>query len=175
MNDWGAATYGQPCRECAFDWSITLDDAVTLMSSVAPDYQELLADATGAEQHPDVAWPVASYVSHVADNLRIWAERLRGIELGAPHSVGEYDQDALAQARNYAMIPLQAALWSLQLSVAEWLRAVEEASSLGPVMTHPDRGELDLRNVVTSTTHDAHHHLWDIRRSLAVAGHEASP
>jgi hypothetical protein len=171
VNDWGAATYGQPCRQCAFVWSITLVDAVGLMSEVAADYENLLAEATGSEQHTDASWPVAAYVSHVADNLRIWTERLRGIELGASPLVGEYDQDELARARNYARIPLPAALWSLRLSVAEWLKAVDEASRLGSVMIHPERGELGLADVVTSTTHDAHHHLWDVRRALEFAGH----
>jgi DinB superfamily len=170
VNNWGAATYGQPCRECAFDWSITLDDAVSSMSEAAADYEVLLDEATGAEQHADASWPVAAYVSHVADNLRIWTERLRGIELGASVVVGQYDQDALARARNYANIPLQSALWSLRLSVAEWRRAVDGASKVGTIMIHPERGELALRDVVTSTTHDAHHHLWDIRRALAFAG-----
>lgn len=79
VNNWGPATYGQPCRGCAFDWSLTLDDAVALMSELAADYGELLAGATGAEHHPDLDWPVAAYVSHVADNLRIWSERLTGV------------------------------------------------------------------------------------------------
>lgn len=169
MNDWGPSTYGQPCRACAFDWSLTLDDAVSLMAELAAGYGDLLAGATGTERHPDVAWPVAAYVSHVADNLRIWTERLMGVALGASAVVGGYDENELAQARNYAMIPLEAALWSLRLSVAEWRRAVDGASRRGTLMIHPDRGELDLLDVVRSNMHDAHHHLWDVRRALAYA------
>jgi hypothetical protein len=84
--------------------------------------------------------------------------------------VGGYDENELARARNYAMIPLEAALWSLRRSVAEWLEAVDMSSRLGTLMVHPERGELDLHDVVTSNTHDAHHHPWDIRRAFAQAG-----
>jgi DinB superfamily len=165
--NWGPSTYGQPCRACAFDWSLTLDDATALMSQLGVDYGDLLAGATGAEHHSDLAWPVAAYVSHVADNLRIWTERLMGVALGASPMVGGYDENELAQARKYAMIPLEAALWSLRRAVAEWLEAVDLSSCHGTLMIHPDRGELDLLDVVTSNVHDAHHHLWDVRRSLA--------
>jgi hypothetical protein len=139
------------------------------MAKLAAGYGDLLAGATGTERHPDVAWPVAAYVSHVADNLRIWTERLMGVALGASAVVGGYDENELAQARNYAMIPLEAALWLLRLSVAEWRRAVDGASRRGTLMIHPDRGELDLLDVVRSNMHDAHHHLRDVRRALAYA------
>jgi hypothetical protein len=176
VNDWGPVVYGQPCRACAFDWSVSLDDAVELMEELAASFDDLLVDATGAEHYPDVAWPVTAYVSHVADNLRIWTERLMGVALGASPVVGGYNENELAEARNYAMIPLEAALWSLRLSAREWLGAVDASSRIGPLMTHPDRGELDLLDVVRSNTHDAHHHLWDVRRALAYArSEEAAP
>jgi hypothetical protein len=68
VNDWGPTIYRQPCRACAFDWSVSLDDAVELMKELAASYEDLLVDATGTEHYPDVDWPVAAYVSHVADN-----------------------------------------------------------------------------------------------------------
>ncbi len=166
MNEWGPATYGQPCRECAFDWTLALDDAARGMSALTSAYPDLLHGATGREQHPDLSWSSAAYVSHVADNLRIWTERLRGVALGATRRVGGYDESELAVARNYETIPLQAALWSLQLSSDEWIKAIDSAPSKGTVLVHPERGEMDLLDVVTANTHDAHHHLWDIERTL---------
>jgi len=110
--------------------------------------------------------PCAAYVSHVGDNLRIWTERLRGVALGAPRRVGSYDENELARARNYDTIPLQAALWSLQLSVAEWLKAVDGMPGSGTVLLHPERGPMDLREVVVSNIHDVQHHRYDIERTL---------
>jgi hypothetical protein len=172
VNDWGPSTYGQPCRECAFDWSLTIDDAVAVLSEAAAGYHHVLAGATGVERHPDLAWTTAAYVSHVADNLRIWTERLMGVARGASPVVGSYDENELARARNYALIPLEAALWSLRLSVAEWRKAVDTANPSGTLMIHPERGELDLLAVVTSNAHDAHHHLGDVRKSLPLGGAE---
>jgi hypothetical protein len=166
MSGWGPATYGDPCRECGFDWSLSLDRAVQLMSGLAATYDEVLAGATGSEQLPELAWPVGAYVSHVADNLRIWTERLMGVTLGAGPEVGGYDENELAQARRYDLIPLEASRWSLRLSVAEWVKAIEASSHHGTVMIHPQRGELDLSDVARSNAHDARHHLFDIERTL---------
>ena len=167
MNGWGPSTYGQPCRECGFDWSVPLGAARARLTEVGRNYRDLLDGAAGTERHPELAWTVAGYVSHVADNLRIWTERLRGVASGATPQVGGYDENELARARNDALIPLAAALWSLGLSVTEWHKAVDEARPTGALMIHPERGELDLLAVVTSNVHDAHHHLWDVGRALA--------
>ncbi len=166
MNDWGPSTYGQPCRECDFDWALALQGAGAGMRALATSYRDLLRGASGREQHPDLSWSSAAYVSHVADNLRIWTERLQGIAAGASRRVGSYDENELAVARNYETIPLPAAMWSLQLSMAEWVRAVEAASPKGTVLVHPERGEMDLLDIVAANTHDAQHHLWDIERTL---------
>lgn len=33
MEAWGAALYGNPCRECGFDWSISPQDAIAWMTA----------------------------------------------------------------------------------------------------------------------------------------------
>ena len=172
VSDLGTSTYGTPCRECGFDWTLSLDDAVAKMAGVPASFGAVLAGATGNERHPDLAWSVAGYVSHVADNLRIWTERLMGVVLGASSVVGGYDESELARARNYALIPLEAALWSLSVFTAEWLKAVASSHRNGTVLIHPQRGELDLAAVVLSNTHDALHHRWDIERTLRVTGRD---
>jgi DinB superfamily len=166
VNDWGAATYGDPCRECGFLWGTPIVDAISLVVDLPFDYGSLLSGSSGSEQHPDLTWTVAGYVSHVADNLRIWAERLMGILGGAPRLVGNYDENALAEARRYQDIPIEAATWSLARSVDAWLGSVEASPASGVVMVHPERGELTLSDVVLANTHDALHHRWDIERTI---------
>jgi hypothetical protein len=109
---------------------------------------------------------VAEYVCHVADNLRIWAERLAGTVGGAPPEVGGYDENELADARHYELVPLPAATWSLSRAVADWGDVVVRSSRAGTVLVHPERGSLSLADVVRSNAHDASHHQWDIRRTL---------
>lgn len=125
--------------------------------------------ATGYERHPDLGWSVTEYIAHVADNLRIWAERLGGVAGGAPPDVGAYNENELADARNYEAIPLPSALWSLSRSVADWKEAVGLSSRVGTVLVHPERGEQSLSDVVHSNAHDAFHHRWDIERTLEAA------
>jgi hypothetical protein len=137
-----------------------------MVADLPTTFAALLAGATGDERHPDLAWSVTEYVCHVADNLRIWAERLVGIAGGGRPLVAGYDEMALAEARNYPSIPLPAALWSLARSVEDWLATVDRSDAAGVVMVHPERGRLTLAEVMTSNAHDAVHHRWDIERSL---------
>jgi hypothetical protein len=166
MNDWGASVYGDPCRECGYNWTISLADGVSLVASLPIAYSELLEGWSGREQHPNLSWSVSGYVLHVADNLRIWAERLMGVVDGVPLFVGNYDENKLADARNYEDIPIQAAMWSLTRSVDDWLSSVEATPSSGVVLAHSVRGELTLSDVVLSNAHDALHHQWDIERTV---------
>ena len=103
---------------------------------------------------------------HVADNLRIWAERLAGAALGGSRQVGRYDADLLAQARLYEAIPIAGALWSLQHAAGAWAAAFRLALDNGVVLIHPDRGEQTASDVARTNAHDAFHHEWDIRRSI---------
>lgn len=169
VDEWKLSVYGEPCLGCAFSWGIGVDDAVLLVSSLPGSFTELLAGATGHERHPELAWPVASYVCHIGDNLRIWAERLAGIARGAPREVGGYDENLLAKARCYEMIPLEAALWTMTRAAVEWRVAVGLSASDGVVLDHPERGLQTLADVAVANAHDAFHHRWDIERSLQAA------
>ncbi len=166
MNHWGPSVYGDPCRECGFSWATPVADAIALVATLPVAYGGLLEGRSGMERHPGLAWSATGYVLHVADNLRIWAERLMGALEGVPLRVGNYDENKLAKARNYKDIPIQAAMWSLTRSVDDWLRSVEAAAGSGVVLIHPERGELALSEVVLSNGHDALHHQWDIERTL---------
>lgn len=169
MNDWGRSAYGDPCRECGFDWGISLDDAVAVVSEVAGDCATVLAGANGDEQHPGLSWSVSAYVCHVGDNLTIWAERLVGSAHGGRSHVEAYDENELAAARGYGSIALPAALWTLSRSAEGWKEAVDEGARLGVTIVHPERGRLTVADVAVSNAHDAFHHRWDIKRSLAAA------
>jgi hypothetical protein len=163
---WGQDIYGQPCRECGFSWELGVARDRALVAGLPAVVRAALGRATGDERLPELAWPVKSYVLHVGDNLRIWAERVAGISLGAPEAVGGYDENALAGARGYARISLPAALWSLERAVRDWTDAVTGARS-ALAMVHPERGRLALDDIVRTNAHDACHHLRDIRRILA--------
>jgi hypothetical protein len=144
-----------------------LDDAVALIGTIPARYADVLRGHDGSERDPSLAWSAGAYVCHVTDNLRIWAERLAGAALGASGQVSAYDSDLLARARAYDGVPLQGALWSLGHAVADWQEAMALAVARGVVLAHPERGEQSVLDVARTNAHDAHHHDWDIRRSLA--------
>ena len=66
---------------------------------------------------------------HVADNLRIFAERLEGVFAGGPTTLAAYDQDELAAARNYDAMSLQSALWSVRTATATWATVAPRITS----------------------------------------------
>ena len=180
MDEWSIATYGDPCRQCGYRWSLSLEEILDVMGDLPAGYRLVTARASGAERHPELAWSVTAYVCHVADNLRIWAERLQGALLGSTRAVRSYDDNLLAEARGYDGIDLQAALWSLTGAVGEWTATVLEARSRersGPplALLHPERGEIRLVEVARANCHDAVHHRWDVQRVMDVGSGEPGP
>src|SRR5665213_1162189 len=163
---WGSQLYGNPCRECDFNWELSAMDAVSLVQQIPKLYAARTDGATGKETHPDLTWSVSAYVSHVADNLRIWSERLAGARLSGEPRVTGYDQDLLGVARRYDAINLHAALWSLDWAVQEWSDSIRLALAAGTELHHSDRGRQSAEDVAMNNAHDAIHHLWDLGRII---------
>jgi hypothetical protein len=107
---WGPSTYGDPCRECGFRWSLSADDAISVVSSTPGRVAEALEGHDPASRHHDLTWSALAYVCHITDNLRIWAERLAGTALGSTSIVSPYDGDLLARARANEGVPVEGAL-----------------------------------------------------------------
>lgn len=167
MEMWGAGLFGDPCRDCGFDWSLSPSDAIGWMSQVAARFASRTQEATGLERLE--GWSVAEYVCHVGDNLRQWTERIQASRLAHTAEVTGYDPDELAHARNYAAIPLPVAIWSLRLSSAAWCTVLNDAVTENVVLTHATRGAQTASDIARNNTHDAHHHLWDVHRILVTA------
>ncbi len=166
MSLWGRSVYGDPCRECGFDWSLSVDEAVSFVSAFPDLAAKALAGRDPSSRHPDLSWSARAYVCHVNDNLRIWAERLAGAALGSTDPVAPYDPDLLSSARAYESVSIEGALWSLPRTTEDWTDALRLALDRGVVLFHPDRGEQHAEDVASTNAHDAFHHLWDIRRSV---------
>lgn len=169
VEPWGAALFGEPCRECGFGWSITPAEAVAWVRAFEEHAREATGSLTGEERLD--GWSVAEYVSHVGDNLRQWSERIQATRLaGQPHVAG-YDPDALADARGYAYIPLEVGLWSAGNAAQRWADVLAAAIEEGVELHHATRGLQRAEDVARNNCHDAYHHIWDIRR---IAGASAS-
>jgi hypothetical protein len=169
MEAWGAALYGDPCGGCRFGWSLTPHEAIHLAEGLPARYRELLGGWTGYERHPCLAWNPSGYISHVADNLRNWAEWLASARLSGEANIPGYDPDLLAQARRYNKISPAAALWSVERAVIAWSESVTAALGHGVVLQHAARGAQRAEDVARNNAHDGYHHAWDIQRILGFA------
>ncbi|TCC52110.1 hypothetical protein E0H73_39920 [Kribbella pittospori] len=167
MERWGASLYGNPCRDCGFDWSLTPLEALEWVKRLPARYGVLVDGRQGDERHPELAWNVVAYVCHVTDNLRNWAERLAGARLSGHRNVSGYDQDLLAHARSYNDASLAGALWSLKRAADSWVESVSAALEQNLVLEHSTRGIQRADDVARNNAHDAAHHAWDIERILA--------
>ena len=166
MNTYGTSVYGDPFRECGFEWSASLEAAAGLIADAPRRYADLLDGQDGTTQHQDLTWTVKAYVFHVADNIRIWAERLWSGATVGQELIRSYDQDALATVRGYEHMPLRTALWSLSHSAAIWNEALAATFDRDLSFNYPGRGVQTLSEVVQTVAHDTVHHEWDISRSL---------
>jgi hypothetical protein len=140
---------------------------VSVVQQIPAIYAARLEGATGKETCPELAWSASEYVSHVADNLRIWSERLAGARLSGESYVTGYDNDLLGVARRYDAINIDAALWSLDWADREWSESVRMALIACTELHHSDRGRQSAENVARNNAHDASHHLWDIGRIIS--------
>jgi len=163
MEPWGASLFGNPCRECMFDWSQTPTEALRVVSAAPRAFAELTVGVDGTQRGH--GWSVAEYVSHVADNLRQWSERVQSGR-GGQITVSGYDPDELAVARGYATIPMTTALWSLEHSAAAWVDVMTAALREHVTLNHLTRGPQRAEDVALNNAHDAGHHLWDIEQIL---------
>jgi hypothetical protein len=166
MSGWGPRTFGDPCRTCGFSWTLGQDEAEKFVTATAERYEQLVGAADGTQRHPDLEWSVRAYVCHVADSLRIWAERLASASLGDRGAVANYNQDRLAIARSYEDVGIRGALWSLTRAVGDWQAAVALASEANAVVLHEELGAMSVLDAVRIRAHDVEHHAKDIERSL---------
>ena len=61
------------------------------------------------------------------------------------------------------------AIWSLRLSAEIWCTVLNDALAEGVVLAHVTRGPQAASDIARNNTHDAYHHLWDVRRILVSA------
>ncbi|MBC7292203.1 MAG: hypothetical protein H5T83_12825 [Actinotalea sp.] len=164
---WGPAGFGDPCRDCGFRWSMTTAEAVALVGDAPGRFTALVEGAEGSEQHPDLGWTVAGYVQHVADNLLGWGAGLAAALAGWEREYVSPAPDDVARVKRYDAVPLPAALWALGHAARAWAEVAPPAVDADVVLHHSRRGRLDAATVVRAVAHDAHHHRWDVERTLA--------
>jgi hypothetical protein len=162
MNEFLRAAYGDPCRECGFEWSVGQATCVAIVNEAPARFKSVLVGHDGRETHPGLQWNATAYVVHVADVLRIWSDRVAGVALGASDPVVPYDEGRLGDARGYVHLPLPGALWSLDRAVGDWRAAEQLAASAAVTLAHPEQGFLPLEDIRRIMAHEIEHHVADV-------------
>jgi hypothetical protein len=170
-NWWWIEEWGNPCRECGFYWGQSPESVIAAVEQLPAEFDALLAGRTGDERAADThpgqpSWSAKAYVFHVADNLRVFAERLEGVFAGGPTTLAAYDQDELAAARNYEAMSLASALWSVRNATDLWVAAARRSLTEPFTYQHAERGELNAAEITRGPGHDALHHFRDVRRAV---------
>jgi len=158
--------YGDPCRGCGMDLGLDIPAMRAVLAGVPELMQSAIGDTDGLQHLPELGWTAKAYALHVADNLRLWAERVYALATGPDQTFGRYDENALAVARVYDTVPLTGVWWSLSASVRDWTIAMDAGEAAGVTIEHPALGHLAMIDIVQANVHDARHHAWDIERSI---------
>jgi len=153
------------CGACGFDWHLPPEHAMEAIRTLPSSAVLALLTTDVATSHRTDQWSAGAYVWHLADVLRISAERFYGVGLDPSIPVVPFDQDELAAARRYELQRTDVAVRSLTWSVEEWLRV---AATLDPDLPylHPEFGELTVSDGFRLVAHEVHHHLRDIELAL---------
>jgi hypothetical protein len=171
MSRWGIETFGDPCRGCAFRWTMPVANAAAIVGGAPQRFVDLAAEASGSARRDDLGWSVSGYLCHVGDSIRIWAERIASVALGNTGPVALYDQDLLATARHYDDVDVRAALWSLSRAVEDWHASLDLVGGGSFEMIHSEVGQMSLADVIRIRAHDVAHHAWDVERTISATSH----
>jgi hypothetical protein len=161
------APASRTCGECGFSWATSTQDAISLVSAAPHRFRAALGGCSERlTRTPTVLpWAAVSYLWHLADVVRISAERLWALGHDPQAPVIAYDPDQLADARHYAQQSTIAGLWALERSTGDWLAAAATVHA-DDSYNHPEFGQLTVADVTRMIGHEVEHHAWDIQRCL---------
>lgn len=162
MNGYNRSRFGDPCRTCGFDWSTDSETCRHIVDNAAVRFSVLLSGRAGSEQDGGLEWNARAYVAHVADGMRIWAERVAAVALGAADPIVTYDESVLGEVRGYQGLALQGGLWSLERASGDWQAAEALSEGTDLVLDHPEQGPIGLSEVRRIVAHDVEHHAFDL-------------
>jgi hypothetical protein len=156
------------CAECGFAWDTPILDGLRAIERLPQDVREVVATREGAllERPAPRVWSPHEYIWHLVDIFRLSAEWMHDIRTLDHPTHYAVDTDALAELRGYNRLPLQTGLWSLEHSCRLF---IAEAAVTAPERTcyYHEWQDVTAAQVVSFLTHEAVHHLFDLRHYIA--------
>jgi hypothetical protein len=159
----------EQCAECGFQWDTPILDGLRVIAQLPEAISELVASREDSlyERPAPGVWSPNEYIWHLADIFRTSAEWMHDIRTLDHPTHYAIDTDALAGLRRYNSLPVQTGLWSLEGATCQF---VAEAAITDPARTcfYHDWKDVTAAEVVSFLTHEAVHHLFDLRRHITL-------
>lgn len=156
----------ESCRECEFDWNITPRAAITLVASSSERIATLFEGAEQAMRRPAPAvWSPSAYLWHLVDVLRIGSDRLLTTSLDPAMGIPCWDENALAEVRQYHRLSPRVGVLAYETAVSAWV-AVANRVPIEASVEHPEFGTLTGEDIIRRNAHEVQHHELDMRRGL---------
>ena len=159
------------CAECGYTWAQPIDEAVAVVADLPAGIDravDLGAPASRRAPAPGT-WSQGAYVWHLVDVMSIGTERLWTIADDPGAGLRCWDENALAQVREYERQSPVVGLRALKAAVRRWVDAARAADP-DAAISHDGGGVMTTADVIRRNAHEAVHHLLDISRQSAPAG-----
>jgi hypothetical protein len=149
----------EECADCGFLWTCSPDDALRIVRGAVRTIEAVTGGHPSTVHRLDRAWSAAEYCWHLADAIRIGAERTWTAINAPDQRLVCFDQDGLAQARHYDELDPETALWSLARAVGDLDHALRP-SYQPRLIAAPSES---VSGIVRRLAHEVVHHVEDIR------------
>jgi hypothetical protein len=173
--DWYAlVTGGGPCPDCGLDAAaVARADLGPSLLAEARSWEDDLAELTGDDEAlrrgPDPAtWSALEYACHVADVLRVFAERVRRCRTGDDPELGWWDHEAAVVEERYNEQPVagvRARIADGAVDLALSLPRLDDPAAWQRAGTRRDLERFTIDALTRFALHESVHHRLDTRRS----------
>jgi hypothetical protein len=151
------------CAECGFDWAVGVPAAIRIVERLPEQLGQLRWPPAQPVARTPAGWSVVGYLWHLVDVLRIGTERLVTLRFDPAAGLPCWDENTLAQLRQYERLSAVAGVRVLTVVVREWMAEAWDTPA-DAVARHPKFGDLTAADVIRRNAHEAVHHELDIRR-----------
>lgn len=154
------------CAECEFNWHLATADAVSLVTTSPTRIATVFKGSEEATRRPSPeVWSPSAYLWHLIDVLRIGSDRLLTASIDPAAGIPCWDENALAEVRQYDRLSPQVAVVAYEAAALAWV-AVANRVPVDASVEHPVFGTLTAEDIIRRNAHEVQHHELDIRRGL---------
>ena len=152
------------CPGCGYSWAQPVDDAIAVVADLPAGIERVVdLDAPAVRRAPAPrTWSQVAYIWHLVDVMSVGTERLWTIADDPAQGLRCWDENALAEVRQYERQSPRVGLRALRAAVDRWVEAALEADP-DAATTHDGDGTMTAADVIRRNAHEAIHHLRDIR------------